>query len=159
MWCRSASHGQEGEVVSPSLLTCAPPHVVLPPTVMHTAFQHDLYRLRLETARAYVSSVSRSMLPVSTSLTDSLKISAQVSGGCGTVQGEGRGGVVCEEWLLQAVWCVVCVCVCVCVCGVCVVCVWCVWCVHMCGGRVMCLCVTAHTRARRPELHGTVSVT
>lgn len=107
---------------------------------MHTAFQHDLYRLRLETARAYVSSVSRSMLPVSTSLTDSLKISAQVSGGCGTVQGEGWGRVVCEEWLLQAVWCV---------CA----------CVRMCSGRVMCLCVTAHTRARRPELHGTVSVT
>lgn len=49
-----------------------------PPAVMHTAFQHDLYRLRLETARAYVGSIARSLLPVSASLTDSLKISAQV---------------------------------------------------------------------------------
>jgi Bardet-Biedl syndrome 1 protein len=47
---------------------------------MHTAFQHDLYRLKLETARSYVNSLSKRMLPLSSTAMGSLKITAQVQG-------------------------------------------------------------------------------
>jgi Bardet-Biedl syndrome 1 protein len=50
------------------------------PTAMHTAFQHDLYRLKLETARSYVNSLSKRMLPLSSTAMGSLKITAQVQG-------------------------------------------------------------------------------
>ena len=46
---------------------------------MHRQFQHDLYRLRLETARNYVKSLQHSMNPISTNPAEPLKLSAQVS--------------------------------------------------------------------------------
>lgn len=45
---------------------------------MHRAFQHDLYRLRLTTARAYVNALTSSQNPVSYGAIDPLKLSAQV---------------------------------------------------------------------------------
>ncbi|KAG0729916.1 Bardet-Biedl syndrome 1 [Chionoecetes opilio] len=48
--------------------------------VMHRVFQHDLYRLRLSTARAYVQALETSSNPVSLSQTEPLKLSAQVLG-------------------------------------------------------------------------------
>lgn len=46
--------------------------------VMHRAFQHDLYRLRLTTARSYVNALTSSQNPVSYGAIDPLKLSAQV---------------------------------------------------------------------------------
>ena len=48
--------------------------------VMHRVFQHDLYRLRLSTARAYVQALETSSNPISLSQTEPLKLSAQVGG-------------------------------------------------------------------------------
>ncbi|KAG7165240.1 Bardet-Biedl syndrome 1-like [Homarus americanus] len=48
--------------------------------LMHRVFQHDLYRLRLNTARAYVQALETSSNPVSLSETEPLKLSAQVLG-------------------------------------------------------------------------------
>ena len=45
---------------------------------MHRQFQHDLYRLRLETARNYVKALETSANPISTSVQDPLKLAAQV---------------------------------------------------------------------------------
>ena len=45
---------------------------------MHRQFQHDLYRLRLETARSYVKALENSMNPISTNPQEPLKLSAQV---------------------------------------------------------------------------------
>ena len=45
---------------------------------MHRTFQHDLYRLRLESARSYVKALTTSLNPISTSLNDPLKLSATV---------------------------------------------------------------------------------
>ncbi|ELT99525.1 hypothetical protein CAPTEDRAFT_108485, partial [Capitella teleta] len=47
---------------------------------MHRQFQHDLYRLRLETARNYVKALDRSMNPISTNPQEPLKLAAQVQG-------------------------------------------------------------------------------
>ncbi len=46
--------------------------------VMHNTFQRDLLRLKLETARSFVKAIGSSMLPVATSSTSCLKITAQV---------------------------------------------------------------------------------
>lgn len=46
---------------------------------MHRQFQHDLYRLRLETARNYVKSLQNSLNPISTNPHDPLKLAAHVS--------------------------------------------------------------------------------
>ncbi|GIY18457.1 bardet-Biedl syndrome 1 protein [Caerostris darwini] len=48
--------------------------------IMHRAFQHDLYRLRLTTARSYVNALTSSQNPVSYGAIDPLKLSAQVQG-------------------------------------------------------------------------------
>ncbi|CAL4218924.1 unnamed protein product, partial [Meganyctiphanes norvegica] len=48
--------------------------------LMHRVFQHDLYRLRLNTARAYVQALETSSNPISLSNTEPLKLSAQVLG-------------------------------------------------------------------------------
>ncbi|XP_023230725.1 Bardet-Biedl syndrome 1 protein homolog [Centruroides sculpturatus] len=47
---------------------------------MHRAFQHDLYRMRLITARAYVKALTSSLNPVSYNASDLLRLSAQVQG-------------------------------------------------------------------------------
>ncbi|XP_064623947.1 Bardet-Biedl syndrome 1 protein homolog isoform X2 [Lineus longissimus] len=47
---------------------------------MHRAFQHDLYRLRLTTARSYVKALETSNTPVSTSVEEPLKLNAHVQG-------------------------------------------------------------------------------
>ncbi|XP_074644382.1 BBSome complex member BBS1-like [Tubulanus polymorphus] len=47
---------------------------------MHRAFQHDLYRLRLNTARGYVKALETSNTPISTDAAEPLKLSAQVQG-------------------------------------------------------------------------------
>lgn len=47
---------------------------------MHRQFQHDLYRLRLETARHYVRALQKSMSPITSSPAEPLKLSAQVQG-------------------------------------------------------------------------------
>lgn len=47
---------------------------------MHRMFQHDLYLLRLMAARAYVSSLQKSLNPISSSTTEPLKLSAHVHG-------------------------------------------------------------------------------
>ncbi|PIK35231.1 hypothetical protein BSL78_27943, partial [Apostichopus japonicus] len=47
---------------------------------MHRMFQHDLYRLRLNTAREYVKVLNSSMNPISTNLSEPLKLAAQVQG-------------------------------------------------------------------------------
>lgn len=46
---------------------------------MHRVFQHDLYRLRLNTARSYVQALESSSNPVSLTQEEPLKLSAQVS--------------------------------------------------------------------------------
>ena len=46
--------------------------------LMHRVFQHDLYLLRLNTARAYVSSLITSANPVSSDEEEPIKMSAQV---------------------------------------------------------------------------------
>ena len=46
--------------------------------VMHRVFQHDLYRLRLSTARAYVHALETSSNPLTLSQLEPLKLSAQV---------------------------------------------------------------------------------
>ena len=51
---------------------------LLPSIAMHNTFQRDLYRLRLETARAYVKAVTTSLTPITSSQECSLKIAAQV---------------------------------------------------------------------------------
>ncbi|XP_076032639.1 Bardet-Biedl syndrome 1 isoform X2 [Oratosquilla oratoria] len=48
--------------------------------LMHRVFQHDLYRLRLDTARAYVQALETSSNPVSLSQLEPLKLSAQILG-------------------------------------------------------------------------------
>jgi len=47
---------------------------------MHRVFQQDLYRLRLQAARSYVHAISTSLNPLSTSLQDPVKLSAQIQG-------------------------------------------------------------------------------
>ncbi|XP_065062005.1 Bardet-Biedl syndrome 1 protein homolog [Rhopilema esculentum] len=47
---------------------------------IHRVFQQDLYRLKLKTARSYVHAISTRMNPLSTSLQDPVKLSAQVQG-------------------------------------------------------------------------------
>ena len=52
-------------------------------TLMHRVFQHDLYLLRLNTARSFVRSLQTSSNPISTGNGDeseSIKLSAQVLG-------------------------------------------------------------------------------
>lgn len=46
---------------------------------MHRAFQMDLCRLRLAVARAYVKALESSLAPVSSSLSEPLKMNAVVS--------------------------------------------------------------------------------
>ncbi|KAM8889205.1 BBSome complex member BBS1 isoform 1-T2 [Synchiropus picturatus] len=48
--------------------------------VMHRAFQMDLTRLRLAVAKAYVTALESSLTPVSSSLTEPLKMNAVVQG-------------------------------------------------------------------------------
>lgn len=48
-------------------------------SVMHRVFQHDLYRLRLNTARSYVRALETSSNPVSLTQEEPLKLSAQVN--------------------------------------------------------------------------------
>ncbi|XP_072031464.1 BBSome complex member BBS1-like isoform X2 [Amphiura filiformis] len=47
---------------------------------MHRMFQHDLYRLRLNTARAFVKALDTSMTPISSNPQEPLKLSAQIQG-------------------------------------------------------------------------------
>ena len=47
---------------------------------MHRVFQHDLYQLRLNTARAYVSALETSSNPVSSDPEEPIKLTAQVLG-------------------------------------------------------------------------------
>ncbi|XP_041469808.1 Bardet-Biedl syndrome 1 protein-like [Lytechinus variegatus] len=47
---------------------------------MHRMFQHDLYRLRLTTARAFVKALDSSLTPVSNNLNEPIKLSAHVHG-------------------------------------------------------------------------------
>jgi len=47
---------------------------------MHRVFQHDLYQLRLNTARAYVSALDTSSNPVSSDPEEPIKLTAQVLG-------------------------------------------------------------------------------
>ena len=47
---------------------------------MHRVFQHDLYQLRLNTARAYVSALDTSANPVSSDPEEPIKLTAQVLG-------------------------------------------------------------------------------
>lgn len=46
---------------------------------MHRAFQMDLSRLRLAAAKAYVKALESSLTPMSSSLTEPLKMNAVVS--------------------------------------------------------------------------------
>lgn len=46
--------------------------------VIHRQFQHDLYRLRLETARNYVKALTGRHDPISTTTQEPLRLSAQV---------------------------------------------------------------------------------
>ena len=48
--------------------------------LMHRVFQHDLYQLRLNTARAYVSALETSSNPVSSDPEEPIKLTAQVLG-------------------------------------------------------------------------------
>lgn len=48
--------------------------------LMHRVFQHDLYQLRLNTARAYVSALETSANPVSSDPEEPIKLTAQVLG-------------------------------------------------------------------------------
>lgn len=45
---------------------------------MHQTFQHDLFRLRLNAARACVSALQSCSTPFSANITEPLKMSAQV---------------------------------------------------------------------------------
>ena len=45
---------------------------------MHRVFQHDLYKLRLTTARQYVRALETSSNPISVTQDEPLKLSAQV---------------------------------------------------------------------------------
>ena len=45
---------------------------------MYRQFQQDLYRLRLETARNYVTALRKSLTPVSASQADPVKLHAEV---------------------------------------------------------------------------------
>ncbi|XP_074595075.1 Bardet-Biedl syndrome 1 [Brevipalpus obovatus] len=47
---------------------------------IHRTFQHDLYRLRLITARSYVKAIVSSLNPMTSNTMDPLKLSAQVHG-------------------------------------------------------------------------------
>lgn len=47
---------------------------------MHNTFQRDLYRLRLETSRAYVKAVTSSLAPITSSQETSLRVTAAVQG-------------------------------------------------------------------------------
>ncbi|XP_002732274.1 BBSome complex member BBS1-like [Saccoglossus kowalevskii] len=49
-------------------------------TTMHRTFQHDLYRMRLNTARAFVTALDNSLNPISMNPTEPLKLSAQIQG-------------------------------------------------------------------------------
>jgi len=49
-------------------------------TTMHRIFQHDLYRLRLNTAQNYVNALQKKMTPVSHSALAPLKLAANVQG-------------------------------------------------------------------------------
>ena len=49
-------------------------------TTMHRIFQHDLYRLRLNTAQNYVNALQKKMTPVSHSFLAPLKLAANVQG-------------------------------------------------------------------------------
>ena len=53
-------------------------HVTCHVSAMHRQFQHDLYRLRLETARHYVRVLQKSLSPITSSPAEPLKLSAQV---------------------------------------------------------------------------------
>ncbi|XP_071962650.1 BBSome complex member BBS1-like [Antedon mediterranea] len=48
--------------------------------VMHRTFQHDLYRMKLTAARAFLKSLDNSMSPISSNPAEPLKLSAQVQG-------------------------------------------------------------------------------
>lgn len=45
---------------------------------MYRQFQHDLYRMRLETARNYVGVLQKSLTPISVSQTDPVKLHVEV---------------------------------------------------------------------------------
>lgn len=45
---------------------------------MYRQFQHDLYRMRLETARNYVGVLQKSLTPISISQTDPVKLHVEV---------------------------------------------------------------------------------
>ena len=47
-------------------------------SAMHRQFQHDLYRLRLETARSYVKCLENSITPISSNPQEPLKLAAAV---------------------------------------------------------------------------------
>ncbi|XP_071794355.1 BBSome complex member BBS1-like [Asterias amurensis] len=47
---------------------------------MHRMFQHDLYRLRLNTARSFVKALDNSLTPISSNPAEPLKLSAQIQG-------------------------------------------------------------------------------
>ena len=46
--------------------------------LMHRVFQHDLYLLRLNTARAFIGALNTSSNPVSDDIQEPIKLSAQV---------------------------------------------------------------------------------
>ena len=46
--------------------------------LMHRVFQHDLYLLRLNTARAFIGALNTSANPVSDDVQEPIKLSAQV---------------------------------------------------------------------------------
>ncbi len=48
--------------------------------LMHRVFQHDLYLLRLNTARSYVASLVSSANPITSDSEEPIKLSAQVLG-------------------------------------------------------------------------------
>jgi Bardet-Biedl syndrome 1 protein len=47
---------------------------------MHRVFQHDLYLLRLNTARSFIGALNTSSNPVSDDAQEPIKLSAQVNG-------------------------------------------------------------------------------
>ena len=49
-------------------------------TLMHRVFQHDLYQLRLNTARSFVAAIQTKATPVSSDPEEPLKLTAQVLG-------------------------------------------------------------------------------
>ena len=46
--------------------------------LMHRVFQHDLYLLRLNTARSFIGALNTSANPVSDDVQEPIKLSAQV---------------------------------------------------------------------------------